>query len=301
MELRQLRTFVMAAEFESFTRAAEAMAVTQPAVSQQIAALEHDLGMSLFHRQGRTIQLTEAGQSFYRYSRQALELLERAKREIGVVTDAVSGSVRIASCTVPPETFLPPLLAAFHKVYPEVRESVSVSDTAEATRAVETGSADLGFVVIPPSGSRLRSRAIICHQLVLVVAPGHRLAGRPQVDAGELRGEPFVLREVGSGTRRIAELVLQNAGISPADLSVALETNSNEAIRGAVREGTGIGFLLRAAVQEDVVAGRLVVIGIEGVHPRINSYLLTDPDRFYSPAARAFLSFVESTESEPSP
>ena len=134
--------------------------VTQPAVSQQIAALEHDLGVSLFSCRGRRIGLTDAGRHLYRYSRQALGLLDQARSEIGAVTDTISGFVRIASCSVPPETFLPPLLAAFHKAYPKVRETVSDSDTTEVTRAVEKGTADLGLVVVPPQGTRLRSQAI---------------------------------------------------------------------------------------------------------------------------------------------
>lgn len=101
MELRQLRTFAMAAECENFTRAAEAMAITQPAVSQQVATLERELGVSLFHRRGRTISLTDTGRRFYRYARKALDLLDKASRHAGQPPTTVSGTIHIASCTIP--------------------------------------------------------------------------------------------------------------------------------------------------------------------------------------------------------
>ena len=112
----------------------------------------------------------------------------------------------------------------------------------------------------------------------------------------ELVGKPFVMREVGSGTRRIAELVLQNPGISTADLTIVLETNSNEAIRGAVWQGSDFGFLPKAAAANDRADGRLVVLNVAGIHARMSSYLVTDPDRMFSPAVRAFLSFVDRSE-----
>lgn len=150
MELRQLRTFTMAAELQSFTRAAEAMSVTQPAVSQQIRMLEHELGTALFERRGRGVALNDAGWHLYEYARKALDILDQASREMGATISIVTGTIRIASCTVASETFLPEVLAAFRRSYPDVLESVNVSDTAQATRAVETGAVDVGFVVVPP-------------------------------------------------------------------------------------------------------------------------------------------------------
>ena len=295
MELRQLRTFAMAAELESFTRAAEAMAITQPAVSQQVASLEHELGVALFQRRGGRITLSDAGRHLYRYARQAIDLLDDASREIAEAPKTVTGTVQIATCTIPPETFLPQLLAAFRQVYPDVCESVSVSDTAEATRAIESGNADVGFVVAQPQGARLRGREIASQELKLVVAPDHSLASLERVTPDDLRCEPFVLRKHGSGTRQCVEAALQQAGISPSELTIVLETNSNDAVRGAVKAGSGIAFLSSAAVEEDIHQGRLAAVHVDGLRARLKIYLVTDVRRMPTPAVCAFLRFLERT------
>lgn len=292
MELRQLHTFATAAEHESFTRAAEQLDVTQPAVSHQVASLEHELRVSLFERRGRRIRLTDAGHHLYRYARRALDLLERASREIGETSEALTGGVQIASCTIPPESFLPEVLAAFRRLYPEIRESVSVTDTAEVTRAVESRAADVGFVVVPPQGSRLRTKEIACVELMLVAAPHHRLVGI-NVTAEHLLREPFILRKAGSGTRIAVERVLHNIGISPSELTIALETNSNDAVRGAVRQGSGIAFLAPAAAYDDLTHGRLVQLRGDDIHAQVHIYLITDPERIPKRAVRAFLEFVQ--------
>ena len=128
---------------------------------------------------------------------------------------------------------------------------------------------------------------------MFVVAPQHPFARRKEATAKELLSEPFVLRKVGSGTRQIAERVLLDAGISPGDLTIALETNSNDAIRGAVKQGTGIGVLSQAAAQDDIARGRLIAVSVNGVRARLNTYLLTDPKRIPTPAVAAFLAFLK--------
>lgn len=299
MELRQLRTFAMAAEFENFTRTAEAMAVTQPAVSQQVAALELELGVSLFQRRGRRIKLTDAGRYLYRYTHQALDLLDSASREIATTRHIVSGTVRIASSQIPSETFLPQLLTAFRQVYPQIRESVSLSDTAEATKAVETGAADVGFVVVQPQGECLLAKAVACHELVLVVSPEHQFAQRKKkkqskkIAAEQLRGEAFILPNPGSGTRQCVERGLQDAGVSPSELTIALETNSPDVIREAVKQGSGLAFLSLAAALDDISRGRLVAVSVEDLHARLNIYFVTNPQHVPTPAVRMFLEFLE--------
>ena len=298
MELRQLQTFTLAAELLSFTRAARALGVSQPAVSQQVAALERELGVSLFQRSGRTITLSNAGWNLYPYARKALDLIDQARDSLAETPRTLKGRLRIASCTIPPESFLPEVLAAFHQLFPEVLESVSVSDSAEATQAVKSGQADLGFVVVPPNGSGLRIRAVACHELVLVASPEHPFAHARTISVSDLRGEGFVLREQGSGTRHCVEEVLQDAGIPPADLNVTMETNSNDAIRGALRQGTGIAFLSRAAVEDEISQGRLVALKVRDLRPRVHIYLITDSQRVPTPQARAFLAFLELPEAK---
>jgi len=181
---------------------------------------------------------------------------------------------------------------AFRQVHPQVCEKVSVSDTGAVTRAVETGSADLAFVVVQPAGTHLCAKEILCHELVLVAAPQHKFNTCVNVVAEQLRSESFILRDRGSGTRLCVEQALQEAGIDAKDLSIAFETNSNDAIRGAVKQGIGLAFFSRAAVADDLRQGRLVAVPVSDLIVRQSIFLVTNPQRLQPPAVRAFLTFL---------
>lgn len=296
MELRHLKTFAAAAELQSFTRAAEVLGLTQAAVSQHVAALEKELKVALFDRSGRSAKTTEAGRRLYEYARRILDLLEEARRTVSQLpAGEVAGEMRIAASTVPAETLLPDLLMEFRRRCPRVREELAVSDSSEATAAVEAGRVDLGFVGELPRSSRLSSRPVARDELVLVVGPGHALAERKRrrLSLKQLAEHPLLVREPGSGSRRCVEHALDAAGLPPDRLSVAMEINSNDAIRAAVERGVGAAFLSLAAVRRDVEQGRLVQLTVEGLDAHRQLYLLTDPRRIPSPAVRAFLAFLD--------
>jgi len=260
MEFRHLRTFTAAAEARSFTRAAEQLGVTQAAVSQHVAALELSLDTRLFDRGGRVAELTDSGRRLYEYASRILELVGEVEREIGRSEPTVSGSLRIASSTVPSERLLPELLAAFRERYPEVRESVQVSDSLEATRCVETGDADVGFVGERPRGDQLASHPIARDELVLVVAPGHELAGRRSISAKRLADVPLVIREPGSGSRQCVDDALADGGVPGSSINVD--------------------------------AGRLVHVAVRGIRPTRQLYLVSQANRTVGPPLREFLDFA---------
>ena len=290
MDLRHLRTFVAAAEQQSFTRAAEVLELTQAAVSQQIAALEKELDADLFKRRGRGVSLTESGQQLHEYARQILDLVEEAFVQVGKSQQPVSGQLRIAASTAPSEWLVPELLADFRARYPKVRESLTVSDSSMATESVEAGEADVGFVGELPRSSTLDAKAIAEDHLVLVVAADHPFAGKGTTSLKQLRGEALIVREPGSGTRRCLEQALGEHGLSPADMSIAMEVNSNDAIRAAVERGVGVAFLSQRDKRHDF---GLASITVRGFHPRRQLYVISDPRRVLSTPARLFLSFVK--------
>lgn len=293
MELRHLHTFTAAAELQSFTRAAERLSLTQAAVSQHIAALEKEFGLSLFDRAGRSVAPTEAGQRFYDYARRILNLVEEARRNLaGNGAQPVRGTLRIAASTVPAECLLPDLLVAFRGLHPDVREEVIVSDSVEATRAVEAGEADLGLVGELPRSSQLSVTPVAEDELVLAVAPDHPLADSRRVTLKQLRAVPLIAREPGSGTRRCVEQRLEAAGVSPGELTVVMEVNSNDAIRAAVERGVGAAFLSRKCIARDIDGGRLVALPVQGVRLERQLYLLRDPGRIRRPSVRAFFDFI---------
>ncbi len=292
MELRHLQTFAAVAEQSSFTRAAEALEVTQAAVSQHIAALEKELGLSLFQRGGRKVSLTAEGERLYGYSRKILDLVDEAAREVAGQTRAVRGTLRIASSTVPAEWLLPELLAEFRARHPNVHESVTVSDSTEAARAVEKGEADVGFIGERPHSSTLSAQPLASDELVLVAAKSHPLAKQKRVTLDHLRGQAIIVREPGSGSRHCVEEALETHGMSISEMTVAMEVNSNEAIRAAVERGVGVAFLSSLAVGDERVKHSLATISIRGFRAERQLYLVTDPHRIAPAPVRHFLDFV---------
>jgi len=290
MELRLLKTFSAAAERESFTRAAEVLEVTQAAVSQQVSALEKELGADLFERRGRGVRLTEQGRRLYGYARQILDLVAEASRQVGEAEQDLSGNLRIATSTVPSEWLLPELLAEFRASWPHVRESLAVTDSSLATAAVESGEADVGFVGELPRASTLQARAVAEDELVLVVAASHPLAGKGSTTLKQLRHEAFIVREPGSGSRRCVERALEEHGVSSADFTIAMEVNSNDAIRAAVGGGVGVAFLSQRASRHEF---GLSSVKVRGFHPRRQLYVISDSRRVLPSPAQQFLTFVE--------
>ena len=295
MEFRHLQTFAAAAERSSFTRAAEVLDLTQAAVSQHVAALEKELDVELFARHGRGVQLTEAGQRLYGYAQQILDLVDTAAREIGDRERCLSGEVRIATSTVPSEWLLPELLAEFRTRWPEVRESLIVSDSSMATSAVEKGEADVGFVGEPPRTSTLEARPVAEDELVLVVAADHPWAELGTTTLKQLCREPMIVRESGSGSRRCVEAALQAHGVSPGELTIAMEVNSNEAIRAAIQRGVGVAFQSDHAFIPDVGLSR---VKVRGFRPRRQLHVIRDPHRNLTAAAREFIEFVDQWRSK---
>ena len=299
MEFRHLQTFAKVAELQSFTQAAKSLGLTQAAVSQHVAALEKLLQVLLFERSGRKVPLTDSGRRLYDYARRILDLVDEAGREIGQADSTIAGTIRIASSTVPAELLLPELLVEFHTLHPNVRESITVSDSSAAAKAVESGEADLGFVGELPRSSGLKALAITTDRLVLVVSPEHALARNKRVSLNRLRTEPLIIREPGSASRRCVDQALEAAGLLPDDLNIVLEINSNDAIRAAVERGVGAAFLSSAAIVREIEEGRLVKVTIPGVRPQRQLYLITEHNRVPKPSVREFLSFVRRRQKQP--
>ena len=290
MEIRHLRSFVAAAELGSFTRAAGLLDVTQAAISQQVAVLEGELKVSLFRRLGRGVELTERGQQLYKHAQDILGLVEKAAAEVGNIRPQLSGTLHIATSTVPSEWLLPELLAEFRSCWPGVRESLAVSDSRLAAAAVESGEADVGFVGAVPRSSTLEARPVAEDELVLVVSRDHPLAGKKMTTLKQLQGQQLIVREPGSASRSCVERELEEKGLAPDDFTIAMEVNSNAAIRAAVEQGVGVAFL--SARSSHQLSG-LVAIKVRGFHPRRQLYVVHRPGRMQSEIARHFLEFVE--------
>jgi DNA-binding transcriptional LysR family regulator len=291
-QLPHLETFAKAAELSSFTAAARALGLTQAAVSQRIAGLEADLGVSLFRRQGGRVWLTDAGRRLHDYAQRILALHREAREQLTGRPEPLTGELSLAASSIPGEHILPGLLTTFRQRHPHVQVRATVVDSQAALAQVEQGQAHLGLVG-RKGGPHLESRCFARDRMALVVPADHPWARRRRVSLEELCGQPLVLREAGSGSRWCLEQALARAGKSLADLRVALELGSNEGIQEAVRRGLGLAVLSIYAVQKEVQSGTLHTLEVAGLPLEREMYAVWDRRRALPIPARLFLGLLE--------
>lgn len=291
MELRQLEAFARVVEAGSFSRAAELLHVSQPTVSAHVTALERELGLTLIARTTREAGPTEAGRLLFEYARQMLALRQEAKEELHRFATELSGTVTVAASSIPGRYFLPRMLTAFQKRYPDVKFDLHMTDSAGAVEQVMAREAELGFCGTL-AGGKCIVREFADDNLVMVAPdmPKYRAYRQEGASLRRITSEPFVVREEGSGTRRETELFLRAMGVDPARIRIAAQASSNEEVERLVEEGAGIAVLSRSAAEE---RGNLLVIKLPAVKIRRKLYILRRKNSILSPSAQVFYRFAE--------
>lgn len=251
----RLVVFRAVAEQRSFRKAAEELYLTQPAVSLQIKALEEDLGVQLFDRTGAHARLTMAGTVLLRYAGQAHELLVNAEHEIAALNGKLAGQMALGASTTIAQYVLPRLLAEFAKAHPDVSPTLISGNTEQIVQAVHEQKIALGFIEGPARSRDVRTEPFLRDELVLIVPAAHPWAGRSAVTSSEIGSVPLLMRERGSGSRRIVEMALERSGAKKRSLHIAMELDSTEAIKTAVEAGLGAGFVSRWAIAKDLRLG----------------------------------------------
>ena len=288
MTFEQLRIFVGVAERQHVTAAARALHLTQSAVSAAIAALEVRHAVKLFHRVGRGIELTEAGQIFLAEARAVLARVGAAEMVLAELGGLKRGTLRVVASQTIAAYWLPPVLAAFHELYPLLSVTLAIGNTEQAAARVHEGEVDLGIVEGEINDPALAQWAIGEDRLVLVRSTP--FIGE-DVDAAWLRQARWVVREQGSGTRSTSDRHLRAWGVDPATLNVALVLPSNEAVRTAVEAGAGVAVLSSLVVAGALKAERLYAAPI-AFGPRSFS-ALRHKERYRSKAADALLELIK--------
>jgi DNA-binding transcriptional LysR family regulator len=294
MDLRRLEIFVKVAEIGSFSRAAEALFLTQPTVSEHVRALEDELGVQLLDRLGRGTTPTRAGTLLLGYARRILALSREASQAIEQFQGRVSGELTIGGSTIPGEYVMPEVIGAFRGKYSDVRISLLIGSSREVTSWVEDGRVEIGVVGATPTSRALEARQLMADELVLVVGGEHPWAGRKTVSLDDLRQEPMIVRERGSGSRETFEQALEGVGLDLAAFRIVGEIASTQAVKQAVRAGVGVSVISRRAVEDECRARLLACVKIRDLMVTRAFHLITHRDRSRSPLAQAFLSFVES-------
>jgi LysR family transcriptional regulator, transcriptional activator of the cysJI operon len=273
MENFRLRVFRTVAEEASFRHAAERLHLSQPAVSQQIHALEEELGIVLFDRGKGRIRLTDAGTTLLGYARKGARLAAEAQAALERTRGEVAGELRIGASMTVTQYVLPRLLGAFLQQNQRIEFSVKSANTEHIVAALSAGEIDLGLIEGPVSSREVFRQRVLEDRMVLIV--GRRYPWPPKAGAGKsvvpvraLTEVPLIMRERGSGSRRVVELALRRAGLRWRDLRVAMELDSIVAIISAVEEGLGAGFVSEWAIRKEVRLGTVRVIPVQGLDIR---------------------------------
>jgi DNA-binding transcriptional LysR family regulator len=293
-DLRQLEIFCKVVELRSFSKAADAVFLAQASVSERIANLEKIIGAKLLDRLGKKVLPTKAGEILYKHGVLLLDMKRTASLELEGFLGIKQGKISIGGSTIPGEYILPKVLNDFHQKYPSISVELTVADTREIGDHVRDGRLELGVV-----GSKESNKYFIYHELwldvlVLAVPANHRWAKLKSISIKDLSSEPFIAREMGSGTLRIIDQYLDN--IQPnfsQSLNIVARLGTSTAVKEGIKSGLGVSILSSLALNTELKAGLLKTIKVKGL-PIMSRrfYLIRDKRRIASPLCQAMIDFL---------
>ncbi len=296
MNLNYMETLVAVARYHSFSQAAQALSLTQPAVSKHIALLEQHYGVQLVNRTSRRVELTDAGRVLYDYAVQIIDAVNRAYEDVSSFSGEIKGRLRIGASTIPGHYILPPLIGEFSKRFPGVKPSLEISNTGKITALLHKEAINIGAVGAPVADDNIACEPFAEDELVLAVPVGHRFDRRAEIEPSELAGERLVSREPQSGTRRVIEQWLTAAGIGLDTFAPAGEFGSTEAVLAAVEAGLGISFVSRWSVARAREMGKIWTLSVRGFSIKRSLYLIYARNRVITRPTQAFIDFVLAHE-----
>ena len=291
LNFHQLYIFHAVATHLSFSRAAKALELTQPAVSIQVQVLEKSLGVTLFHRRPRKLGITQEGEIVFAYSQQIFSLSNKMMATVQEMQELETGHLTLGASTTPGEFVLPLAVGQFRRSYPGIRVELVISNTRSIIQRILDREIDLGMVGDRGEGysDDLEMVDYVDDEIVLVASPDHPLAEISGVSPAQVVEHGLIVREEGSATRQVALRLFQSLGAEPR---VELELGSNQAVKQAAGAGGGIGVISRLGIVAEVEAGMLAVLDVEGWVCRRPLTLVHPKDRYLSPAQRAFREFL---------
>lgn len=287
--LRQLKVFEAVARNLNYTRAAEELFLSQPAVSMQIKQLEESLGQPLFEQMGKKIYLTDTGKEVYRYSLSIASQVSEMQMVVEEMKGLRQGKLTLAVASTA-NYFIPTLLGSFIQRYQGVTVDIDVTNRENLLKALTTNSIDFAIMGQPPDGLELESHLFLDNPLVVLAPPDHRLAGQRNIPIERLRNETFIARERGSGTRLARERFF--AKYDEDSFREIMEMSSNEAIKQAVQAGLGLAVLSLHTLEVELLLKRLVVLDVADFPIMRHWYIVHRHGKRFSAVAQAFKEFV---------
>jgi len=288
LTLRQLQVFEKVASLLNYSRAAEELYLSQPAVSMQIKQLEESIGLPLFEQIGKKVFLTEAGRELFLYSRNISQQLAEVEAVFDEMKGLGQGKLTLSVVNTA-NYFTPQLLARFCRRYPGINVNLHVANRDAVLKQLADNSTDLAIMGQPPEGMDVSAESFLDNPLVVIAAPNHPLAGHKQVKFARLATETFLSREPGSGTRSAMERIFAEHKIQP---HISMEMETNEAIKQAVQAGMGLGILSLHSIELELETKRLAMLNVEHFPLLRNWFVVHRSNKRLSGSALAFKDFL---------
>lgn len=294
MDFRQIEAFLSVYKLNSFSRAAESLYLTQPTVSAHVSALEAELGVKLFDRSSKEVQSTEAGRQFFDYALDMINSRDSAFISLKEYNQQIKGRVELAASTIPGQYLLPGAMKGFVEKYPEVRFSITQTDSKSVHDLLYNKSVELGIVGSKDQEERFEYHHLMNDHLVLITPNTEKYTNwtEEEITVDKLRKEPFVLREKGSGTRQEFEKALHSLDGDNGAWNIIAHMNSSEAINCSVSEGLGISVVSSVSAADYLAMDKIKAFNIKGLNLTRSFYLANLKNRPLSPVMSVFKAYI---------
>lgn len=296
LNFHQLHIFHTVADKGSFSSAAQALHMTQPAVTMQVQSLEDYFGTKLFNRTTKKIELTEAGRALLPFAKRSIELMRETESGMSRFTHMLEGRLQLGASLTIGEYILPRLLGPFGKEFPHISVAMKVMNTSQILDDIVRHQLTFGLVEAPIDHPDVHMEAVLSDELQLIIPADHELSRFEQVPLEELLKHPFVLREQGSGTRRVMEEELLRRGQDPSAMKIVMELGSTGAVKSAVEANLGISILSQSSVRHELKLGILEMRAVEGIRFTRNFYSIYLKSTILPISATTFLMFMRERD-----
>lgn len=295
LNLNQLRIFYFAAKYGSFSAAAEALFVTQPAVTKQIQQLQAAHGVKLLNRFGKKMVLTDAGEALYSFADKIFQIESQAEENLRDFQQRKSGRLRIHASESFGAYYLPFVINPFRKKYPRIHIAVNIFTNQQIVENTIKLENDLGFISSPLEHKKLVVSEILEDRLILIVPPSHPFARKKVLDPRKLEGQPIIMHEKGSASRNIVDEFIRKNNLF---VSITLELSNNEAIKRAVEQGLGLSLISENVVREEIERKKLKPIPLTDPTLKRKFYLIYHKDKYLSQPFQMFVQMVNQWASK---
>ncbi len=288
IKLRQLQILEAIVQTGSYSLAAEHLHMTQPAVSMQMKQLEHNIGLKVFERQGKSVVLTSAGQDIQNFSCQIMAQYNGMQETILNIKNSQSGRIKVSAATTA-NHLITQMIANFAVTHSNISVALDITNRQQLLQQLTAFEPDIVIMGEPPPRLELESEQLIPNPLVVITHAGHQFAGKSSIPFPEIAEHDFVVREVGSGTRAAIERFFNEQN---AEFKGGLEMGSNEAIKNAVIAGLGLGIVSLHSIKLELEAEKLCILNIEGFPIIRHWHIVRRKGKYLLPAANEFIDFI---------